>query len=118
MTRIRKPTKSGPAASAGPKGRAGSCREAEVGPDAFASGGQRSSTPLAAECGDEDQAAADFGVVICGEAGGHDVAGVYDLAAQRGGMAQQPQPYGKGRLGGGAWSGEVGGHAVPEGVGG
>src|SRR5258708_1001067 len=98
--------------------RAGrSCREPEVGPDAFASGGQRCSAPLVAEGGDEEQAAADFGVVICGEAGGHDVAGVCDLAAQRGGMAQQPEQYGRGRGAGGAWCGELGGYAVPEGVG-
>jgi len=61
---------------------AGSWREKEVGPDAFASRGQGGGAPLVAEGGDDAQATADFGVVVGSEAGGHDIAGVSNLAAQ------------------------------------
>src|SRR5260221_8656570 len=107
MTRFRKSANPGRPRAWSVGERAGSSREAEVGPHAFASGGQRCGAPLVAESGDEGKAAADFGVVICGEAGGDDVAEVCVLGAQRDGMAQQPQPGGRGRFGAGGWGGEL-----------
>src|SRR5258708_37906753 len=92
ITRFRKSANPGRPRARSVGERAGSSREAEVGPHAFASGGQRCGAPLVAEGGDEGKAAADFGVVICGEGGAHYAAWGWDLAPHGGGVAGADGP--------------------------